>query len=148
VDIQAEGVAQLQEAGWDVRHDDATTLATIDEPVDVVVASEVIEHLAAPGDMLAAVHDVLAADGRLLLTTPNPWAVVYLRRVLTGTDPVGNDEHTCWFDATTLRQLARRYGFAGEITHLEPMGMGLSAAVYRVHAQLGGTRLLADLQRA
>jgi 2-polyprenyl-3-methyl-5-hydroxy-6-metoxy-1,4-benzoquinol methylase len=146
VDIQRVGVENLQQAGWDVRHDDATELATVSGPVDTVVAGEVIEHLAAPGEMLAAVKEVLAPDGRLILTTPNPWAAVYLRRVCSGGEPVGNDEHTCWFDATTLRQLTERYGFGGEITHIKPSAGGLSALVYRAHRKLGGTRLLADLE--
>src|SRR5437667_1697897 len=38
---------------------------------DCIVASEVIEHVAAPADFMASVSRYLARDGVLLLTTPN-----------------------------------------------------------------------------
>ena len=41
------------------------------EPFDLAICSEVLEHLAAPHPLLAAIHDRLSADGLLILSTPN-----------------------------------------------------------------------------
>ena len=145
IDIQKTEVENLQALGWDIRYDDAESLKSIKEPVDYVVAAEVIEHLGAPGDFLKRSKEILASDGKILLTTPNPWAVVYLRRVLSGKDPVGNKEHTCWFDETTLSQLAQRYGLVMNVFYIPPVTFGVTSFVYRLNPKLGGTRLLAVL---
>ena len=46
-----------------------------DETFDVILASEVIEHLAQPEVFLAEARRVLSTSGVLLLTTPNLWDV-------------------------------------------------------------------------
>lgn len=147
VDVDDEAVRTLNGRGYDVVYDDAQRLENVTGPFDFVVATEVVEHLPNPGKMFEAVRNVLASDGRLLLTTPNQWALVYLRRVLQGNDPVGNEEHTCWLDATTLRELGSRCGFEGSVQYLQPMSGGLSSIAYRTgNERIGGTRLFADLE--
>lgn len=147
VDIDEVGILELQQQGYDVRVDDATTLDSVDGPFDTVVAGEVIEHLSDPGNLFATTRDVLARDGELLVTTPNPWAACYVARMALGGDPVGNDEHTCWIDESTMRELARRHGFAGTIKYLQPMSRGLSDTCYRLgHQRLGGTRLFGEFE--
>lgn len=41
------------------------------EPFDLVICSEVLEHIAEPHALLAAIRDRLSADGILVLSTPN-----------------------------------------------------------------------------
>lgn len=45
--------------------------SAFDEAFDLVVLSEVIEHIRAPSGLLAAIHRELAPEGLLLITTPN-----------------------------------------------------------------------------
>lgn len=76
VDYDAEGVAQMRAAGYDVVHADITAdLTPILErgPFDVVVAGEVIEHLPAPQALLDMARQALRPGGRLIITTPNPY---------------------------------------------------------------------------
>jgi 2-polyprenyl-3-methyl-5-hydroxy-6-metoxy-1,4-benzoquinol methylase len=51
---------------------------------DVVIASEVIEHVLHPSDFLKCIHRALKPEGRLLLTTQNSNAIHYRLRMLFG----------------------------------------------------------------
>lgn len=147
VDIDARGVATLRAQGWDVQEEDAQGLAGVGGEFDYVVAGELIEHLGCPAKLFSSARDVLAPGGRLLITTPNPWAVCYVRRALTGS-PVGNDEHTCWFDVETLKALARRQGYRGTVEYCPPMSGGITALAWRLgHRRFGGTRLFGEFVR-
>ena len=144
VDTDHEGVTEMRARGYEAIHGDAQALVVVDGPFDVVVAAEVIEHLGDPGALFDAAADVLAPRGRLLVSTPNMWAVVYLRRALTGGVPA-DPAHTCWFDRETLLTLAQRRGFDGEVEYVRPEAGGLSALVYRLGVErLGGTRLVGE----
>jgi 2-polyprenyl-3-methyl-5-hydroxy-6-metoxy-1,4-benzoquinol methylase len=54
---------------------DATTAPIFDPPFDLVIAFEVIEHLQAPETAIRSWHDLLCANGALLLTTPNRYGL-------------------------------------------------------------------------
>jgi SAM-dependent methyltransferase len=58
---QADIVASLEE------------LPVPDEAFDAVLCTEVLEHIAEPGRVLAELHRVLAPRGRLCVTTPFAW---------------------------------------------------------------------------
>jgi len=109
IDILENEIQKLQRRGYNVRVGDAETL-DLPGVFDTVVAGELIEHLSNPGKMLATAHDHLEPGGRLVLSTPNPWAFVHVRRAAVGRLRI-NDEHTAWFGPTTLRQLLDRHGF-------------------------------------
>lgn len=112
VDYLAEAVAELNKEGYEFVHADVTTL-DLDVQADTVVAGELIEHIANPGQLLDACRSHLRPGGRLVLTTPNPWGIPVLRRLLAGTQGV-NDEHVAWYGPTVLTQLLGRYGFTIE----------------------------------
>ncbi|SEP93680.1 class I SAM-dependent methyltransferase [Natrinema salaciae] len=112
--IEAPG---LNERGYDIRAADARDF-NLDETFDVVVAGELIEHLDNFDGLFSSIKTHLKDDGILILTTPNGMSVLYsLKRYLLG-DFV-HQEHTCWFDSQTIRQLLFRHGFkATEITFI------------------------------
>ncbi|MFD1585894.1 class I SAM-dependent methyltransferase [Halorientalis brevis] len=74
IDVLEEDIRILQERGYTVKHQNAEQFG-LDRDFDVIVAGELIEHLANPGKFLDCARAHLKPDGRLLLTTPNPWAV-------------------------------------------------------------------------
>ena len=80
-------------------------LLPLHEDVDIVVLSEVLEHLSNPGDFLKELR--AAYPGRLVyITVPNAGAC----RVKDGLENV-NKDHVCWYSYTTLKTLLTRYGY-------------------------------------
>jgi 2-polyprenyl-3-methyl-5-hydroxy-6-metoxy-1,4-benzoquinol methylase len=109
LDYLEDGVAELIDRGYDVIQADAETF-DLDESFDTIVAGELIEHLERPGAFLNRANAHLEDDGHLVLSTPQPWMLYYYFKSMSGEVPV-NPEHTCWFDAQTIRQLLARCGF-------------------------------------
>ncbi|HET9124687.1 MAG TPA: class I SAM-dependent methyltransferase, partial [Solirubrobacteraceae bacterium] len=81
-----------------------------DNALDVVWASEVIEHVADTARWLSEVRRVLRAQGRLLLTTPSHSR---LRLLVAGielySEPLGDHLHL--YSARSLRGLLADFGF-------------------------------------
>jgi 2-polyprenyl-3-methyl-5-hydroxy-6-metoxy-1,4-benzoquinol methylase len=83
---------------------------------DVVIAGDVIEHLAKPADALRAISAVLRPGGQLLLSVPNFGHWYPRLRVAFGAfgyDRRGilDDTHLRFFTRSTLRRLVRTAGF-------------------------------------
>jgi hypothetical protein len=75
------------------------------EDVEVIILSEVLEHLANPGYFLLALKEIY--PGRTIyLTVPNAGAY----KVIDDAECVHKD-HVCWYSYTTLKTLLTRYGF-------------------------------------
>lgn len=96
-----------------VRNFDSQPLALSETCFDTVILSAVIEHLQHPERILREIRQVLAPDGRLLITTPTPWGdllhhvgsklrLFYSESVL---------EHVQIFDQHSLRQMVEQCGF-------------------------------------
>lgn len=111
-DLLEDDVAQTRADGFDIEVGDAESYLTSD-PVEVVFAGDLIEHLSNPGRFLDCSYQNLREDGRLVITTPNTYSFAKLARVLlrrTNEPPV-NPEHTCYYTPRTLAHLASRHGF-------------------------------------
>ncbi len=83
---------------------------------DVVIAGDIIEHLARPGDALREMRRVLRSGGQLILSVPN-FGHWYPRFRVTlglfGYDRRGvlDNTHLRFFTRSTLRRAVRRAGF-------------------------------------
>jgi SAM-dependent methyltransferase len=109
VELDEGLAARARERGYDVVAGDAQTL-DLGRTFDVVWAGELIEHLSCAGAFLDGARRHLGPGGRLVLTTPNAFAVSnFVYRI--GGRPRVNRGHTCWYDETTLAQLLRRHGY-------------------------------------
>lgn len=75
---------------------------------DIVICTEVIEHVGDPVSMVAGVRKVLAHHGEALFSTPNKSA--YPREAIWETDlpPV----HLWWFTTRAIEVMARRTGYS------------------------------------
>jgi 2-polyprenyl-3-methyl-5-hydroxy-6-metoxy-1,4-benzoquinol methylase len=112
VDYDKVGVQRMRDDGYDVVQADITgDLTPILErgPFDVVVAGEIIEHLPNPQALLAMAHRVLRPGGRLVVSTPNPYA---LRRQRAGAVGITweNVDHIAYMFPSGMAEMARRTG--------------------------------------
>ncbi|HTR44359.1 MAG TPA: class I SAM-dependent methyltransferase [Thermodesulfovibrionales bacterium] len=104
---------------------------------DTVVAINVIEHIYAPLDFLAAVRPRMKEDGTLVVATPNIgslWYALMKKRWPSFKIP----EHVAFYTKATLTRLLERAGFSAirEIPFLHAFPLGLIAAKFGV--PLGG----------
>lgn len=109
VDYLPGAVAELNRHGYEFVQADVTDMSLSVE-ADTVVAGELIEHVDNPGLMLECIADHLKPGGRVVLSTPNPWGLPILRRLLSGRLTI-NEEHVAWYGPTVLEQLFERHGF-------------------------------------
>jgi len=82
-------------------------LADISLTPDVVIASEVIEQLEAPGAFLDEMYELLASNGLLVISTPNPQWLTGALAALLGREIV-NPDHVDWHSIITLLLLPGR----------------------------------------
>jgi SAM-dependent methyltransferase len=92
----------------------------LNERFDLIVAGELIEHLSNPGLFLERAREHLKEGGRLILTTPNPWDWTRFARAVIRLPSTPIQDHVCWYDKETIRNLANRYGFKVERVEFVP----------------------------
>ena len=112
VDVLDEGIDAMRDAGFDaVAHDLSEGPGPVAPfgPFDVIVAGELIEHVPALDMLFSAARDLLARDGQLIITTPNPWAP---HRVVAGQrgDCWENVDHIMFAFPSGIAELAERHG--------------------------------------
>ena len=112
VDIDKEGIDFLQSNGFEnVYVMDVTNYDNVDilfkQKFDVIVFSEVVEHLLNPGDMLASIRGVMSDKTRLLMTAPNAYSATPIISMMKGVEWVHPD-HNYYFSHVTLRNLATK----------------------------------------
>ena len=112
IDNDASGIDAMRRQGFNVQLVDITgDLSGLRElgPFDVVVAGEVIEHLGNPESLLLAARELLGPQGKLILTTPNPFApwraVAGMRRQVWE-----NVDHVTLLFPSGMVELAERCG--------------------------------------
>jgi 2-polyprenyl-3-methyl-5-hydroxy-6-metoxy-1,4-benzoquinol methylase len=111
IDIDSEGLALLarHNRSWEL-HCSHRVPEALTVGVDLIVATELIEHLPDPGAFL---RDLRASSGqsvRLLLSTPNAYGLKASIRALAGQEYCHPD-HTVCFSPATLSQLLAKSGW-------------------------------------
>jgi len=110
IDVWKDEVEKRKAMGYNVVHGNVETM-DLGRRFDVIVASDLIEHLANPGMFLERCREHLQDDGALCLVTPNAHSLNTAAKAFLGAKVAVNPEHTCWYDPTTLKQLLARHGF-------------------------------------
>ncbi len=109
-DLSEVAVARLRAAGQEVHHGSLEQLSLGAGRFDVILMSELIEHLPDPRPTLAAAHRLLRPGGALFLTTPNIGSLTF-RFLGARWRVVAPREHLLYFDPGALRSLLTRSGF-------------------------------------
>ena len=111
-EIMPNLVEHYRAKGFDFRHVDATSDVDLGDRFDRIFIGDVIEHVNDPIALLRFAKRHLKPDGRVLVTTPNPFAPRFrLHRRQRGTRYVmANLEHTRWVSISNMHELAWRAG--------------------------------------
>jgi 2-polyprenyl-3-methyl-5-hydroxy-6-metoxy-1,4-benzoquinol methylase len=109
-EIMPNLVEHYRARGFDFRHVDATSDVDLGERFDRIFIGDVIEHVNDPTALLRFAKRHLKPDGRVLVTTPNPFAPRFRQhRSQRGTRYVmANLEHTRWVSISNMHELAWR----------------------------------------
>jgi len=110
VDILEAEIEEMNRRGYDAVCADVETM-DLGRQFDVVVAGDLVEHLANHAAFLRRVRAHLKPGGVFVMTTPNPVTLIRFLRVLTRGEVPVHHQHTCWFTAKVFRQLAEGRGF-------------------------------------
>ena len=77
---------------------------------DLIVASELLEHMSCPGALLQSAHTVLKPNGHILITTPNAFCARRFLGTLIGRESVHRD-HVAYYSHRTLARLGEIYNY-------------------------------------
>jgi len=116
LDIDIAGIAFLQHKGFkklmvgDVCH--LNLVRSIEqEQFDVIIASEVVEHLQNPGLFFQSVQKAMVpGHTELIISVPNAFRISTLLWLLQGVEFIHPD-HNYWFSYHTITNLIRKNGF-------------------------------------
>jgi SAM-dependent methyltransferase len=110
IDLDPEGIALLQSMGFKAQAADVETM-DLGRQFDTIVAGELIEHLENPGLFLRNMRRHIKPDGRLIISTPNPFYQGQVWKIWRYGRPMVHEDHTNWQDPMTLIHLLHRTGF-------------------------------------
>ncbi|MEO7572241.1 MAG: methyltransferase domain-containing protein [Acidimicrobiales bacterium] len=112
VDVLAAGVNEMQKRGYHVvLHDLRSGLGPLaaEAPFDVIIAGELIEHVESMDMLFRLAAEALTPEGRLILTTPNPYAPHRVRAGQLGL-VWENVDHILYAFPSGVAELAERHG--------------------------------------
>jgi 2-polyprenyl-3-methyl-5-hydroxy-6-metoxy-1,4-benzoquinol methylase len=118
IDFSRQNVEELQALGFSNLHVQSAEDFELGRRFDTIVAGELIEHLSRPGAFLAKAKQHLAPGGRIVVSTPNPFSLLYsMYAFLKFPNTCQNLQHACWLCPRTLTELAAREGL--KVRHWE-----------------------------
>lgn len=118
IDILKPLVDELNRRGFDVRCVDATSETDIGERYSVVFIGDVIEHVDNAVSLLRFAARHLLPQGRIYVTTPNPFSRKFFRQFRRDGVMAVNLDHVAWITPTQALELGRRSGIQLVAYHL------------------------------
>lgn len=118
VDYSQEAIEFLKKNGFEnLFIGDIEQLGTIKklkgEEFDVILLTEVLEHLNNPGASLLEIKKLFSPKTRLIITVPNGLSFTRIKPAMKGYESVHPD-HNYWFSFKTLETLLRKNGYSIE----------------------------------
>lgn len=148
IDISQSNIDQLRALGFDNLHVQSADSFELGRKFDSIVAGEVIEHMSNPGQFLAHSRRHLSSEGRIVLSTPYAFSLMYAFYATSHFPKTcENGEHTSWFCPSTIGELAGREGLEiAEWTLIDDYDYRVPSWKYQFYWTLARTigRLLPD----
>jgi 2-polyprenyl-3-methyl-5-hydroxy-6-metoxy-1,4-benzoquinol methylase len=110
IDILEDRVRELHEHGYQFLVANSEALP-FQNAFDVIVAGELVEHVYNMGLTLDSAWRALRPAGRLIITTPNNYALSKVLYALLPGREVCHPEHTCYYSLQTLSYIVSKHGF-------------------------------------
>lgn len=113
VDLDESGLDTMRAHGFSHLHHGNVELldrVNLGRTFDVIVAGEIVEHLANPGLFLLAARKLLNADGELIITVPSAQNVKILANALRRREVV-HAHHIAYYSPRTLTHLLQMHGY-------------------------------------
>jgi 2-polyprenyl-3-methyl-5-hydroxy-6-metoxy-1,4-benzoquinol methylase len=153
--VAAEQAAARLDRVWTSNLDVDGLSAVGPERYGLVVIADVLEHLRSPWDLLRQVHEVLEADGQLVLSLPNiRYFRVLFPLVLRGEfeyadSGVLDRTHLRFFTRRSIQRLVMRCGFRVEVIRRSPSPWrrGWKRQAVRLLGDFGAEQFLIRLRR-
>jgi SAM-dependent methyltransferase len=151
-DVDAAGVERARELGFEAHAVDCTDPAAVAalglDPFDVVIAGEVIEHVDRSGDFLRGLMRLTAADGRLIVTTPNASGLLNAGAAALVGYEVNHPDHVTLYSCFTLVNLLERHGWeVVEVATYIPTVKDPGALSGKVRVLATGAAVVAGIER-
>jgi SAM-dependent methyltransferase len=110
VDIDTSAIDYAAAHGVEILHANCEVM-DLNRKFDIIVLSDVIEHLNAPVNGICNLVRHLAPLGRILVTTPNMTGLNVLARVLRGRGPNVYWDHVTCYLPEHIQAMCDRHGF-------------------------------------
>lgn len=138
IDISEPNLAKMRALGYTDIHLQSAESIDLRGTFDTVVAGEIIEHVSNPGLFFSSVKRHLSPQGRLVLTTPYVFSLMYALYALHRFPKTcENSEHAFWLCPATITELARREGLQVESWKLiDDYAPSVTSFKYRVYWSL------------
>ncbi len=96
--------------------EDESVLSSIKDQFDIIICGDVLEHLRQPETPLNIFHQLLAANGRVLISVPNVAQIRIRLMLLRGrwdytTEGIMDKTHLRWFTFETLTHMVKACGW-------------------------------------
>jgi 2-polyprenyl-3-methyl-5-hydroxy-6-metoxy-1,4-benzoquinol methylase len=124
LDIDREGIAVLSELMPDKTFlihsaEELHTCQSLDgEKFDIIIAADVIEHMSNIGLFFAGVQNLLAPQGKILISTPQSFSIKRMIPMLFMGYEYVHFDHIAYFSVATLSRLLSRYGLSIRETYM------------------------------
>jgi 2-polyprenyl-3-methyl-5-hydroxy-6-metoxy-1,4-benzoquinol methylase len=119
IDISDTNVNLLTNLGFDNVYVQSAETFELGKQYNTIVAGEVLEHLSNPGSFLVQARKHLLPEGRLIVSTPYAFSLMYTLYALDHFPKTcENKQHTSWFCLSTITELSRRVGLQVESCQL------------------------------
>ena len=138
IDISETNIQSMRNHGYKNLHVANAENFLIDDTFDTIVAGELIEHLSNPGNFLSQAKKHLKPGGRLIITTPSPFALINVfYSWFKYPKTCQNIEHTMWYCPRTLRTISKRYCFNEEhFAFIRDYELNNSSITYRIFSHM------------
>ena len=108
IDLIENLLNELRNKGYNVKNVDATSDYDLKQKFDVIILGDLIEHVSNQQKLLEFSKRHLAKNGKIIVTTPNPWQFYKVMSSYFKGTVVNNVDHVVWISPANALELARR----------------------------------------